>query len=64
MSTEPSMQRTVRTSRWWASSSAGARVWGVISSSLGSGPMVSASRTKAQPLGVCQVVVRIFVPGS
>ncbi len=25
--------------------------------------MVSASRTKAQPVGVCQVVLRMFVPG-
>jgi hypothetical protein len=28
------------------------------------GPMVSASRTTAQPVGRCQVVLRMFVPGS
>ena len=28
------------------------------------GPIVSASRTIAQPVGVCQVVLRMLVPGS
>ena len=49
---------------WSASSSAGGRVWGVISSSWSRGPIVSAVRTTIHPLGVFQVVSRTFVPGS
>ena len=49
---------------WSASSSAGGRVCGVISSSWSQGPMVRASRTTIQPVGVFQVVARTFVPGS
>ena len=63
-STLPSRQRTVRTSRWSASSSAGGRVWGVILSSCSWGPIVNASRTTIQPDGDFQVVTRTFVPGS
>ena len=54
----------MRTSMWSASSSAGGRVCGVISSSWSKGPIVSAVRTTIQPVGVFQVVVRTFVPGS
>ena len=54
----------MRTSRWSASSSAGGRVWGVISSSPCRGPMVSASRTTIQPAGVFQVVTSVLVPAS
>ena len=49
---------------WSASSSAGGRVCGVISSSWSLGPMVSASRTRIQPVGVFHVVATMFVPGS
>ena len=63
-STSPSRQATVRTSKWSASSSAGGRVCGVISSSPRLGPIVSASRTTAQPLWVFQVVTSTLVPGS
>ena len=49
---------------WSPSSSAGGRVWGVISSSPSRGPIVSASRTMTQPVGVFQVVATMFVPGS
>jgi len=49
---------------WSASSSAGGRVCGVISSSCWCGPIVSASRTISQPPGVFQVVRIVFVPGS
>jgi len=34
------------------------------SSTSRQGPMHSASRTTAQPVGVIQVVSRMFVPGS
>ena len=54
----------MRTSRCWASSSAGGRVWGVTSSSCSVGPMVRASRIITQPVGVFQVVSRMLVPGS
>ena len=59
----PSRHSTVRTSMCSASSSAGGRVCGVTSSSWSRGPIVSASRTTTQPLGVFQVVSRTFVPG-
>ena len=49
---------------WSASSSAGGRVWGVTESSWSRGPIVSASRTTIQPLGVFHVVSSTFVPGS
>src|SRR6476659_2946343 len=49
---------------WAASSSAGGRVCGVISSSWSRGPMVSASRTSSQPVGVRQVVIITFVPAT
>ncbi len=49
---------------WSASSSAGGRECGVTSSSPSRAPMVSASRTTIQPVGVFQVVARMFVPGS
>ena len=49
---------------WSPSSSAGGRVCGVISSSPAYGPIVSASRTSIQPIGVFHVVTRTFVPGS
>ncbi len=58
------MHSTVRTSMWSPSSSAGARVCGVTSSSWDRGPIVSASRTTIHPLGVFQVVTSTFVPGS
>ena len=54
----------MRTSMWSASSSAGGRVCGVISSSWSHGPIVSASRTTTQPDGVFHVVTSTFVPGS
>ena len=49
---------------WSASSSAGGRVCGVTESSWSRGPIVSASRTTIQPLGVFHVVSSTFVPGS
>jgi hypothetical protein len=49
---------------WSPSSSAEGRVCGVIRSSPWLAPMVSASRTRTQPVGVFQVVARTFVPGS
>ena len=49
---------------WSPSVSGGGRVCGVTSSSPRVGPMVSASRTRAQPVGVRQVVATVFVPGS
>ena len=49
---------------WSPSSSAGGRVCGVMVSSPERGPIVSASRTSIQPVGVCQVVTSVFVPGS
>ena len=58
------MHSTVRTSMWSPSSSAGGRVCGVIASSCPRGPIVSASRTTIQPVGVFQVVTSTFVPGS
>src|SRR4051794_21518765 len=58
------MHSTVRTSTWSASSSAGGRVCGVTVSSPVRGPIVSASRTSTQPLGVFHVVTRLLVPGS
>src|SRR3954451_18505345 len=58
------MHSTHRTSRCWASSSAGGRVCGVIVSSQRRGPIVSASRTTIQPPGACHVVTSVFVPGS
>ena len=64
ISTVPSRQRTVRTRRWSASSSAGGRVCGVTLSSDSRGPIVSASRTTTQPDGVFHVVERTFEPGS
>ena len=39
-------------------------MWGVTSSSWVRGPIVSASRTMIHPVGVCQVVNNVFVPGS
>ena len=51
-------------SMWSASSSTGGRVCGVIRSSPCCGPIVRASRTRAQPVGVFQVVAKTFVPGS
>ena len=54
----------VRTSMCSASSSAGGRVCGVTESSRSVGPIVSASRTTIQPLGVFHVVTSTFVPGS
>ena len=60
----PSTHSIVRTSRWSASSSVGGRVCGVIVSCRGAGPIVSASRTTTQPVGVCQVVSSTFVPGT
>jgi hypothetical protein len=54
----------VRTSMWSASSSVGGRVCGVTVSSCVRGPIVSASRTTIQPVGVCQVVTSVLVPGS
>ena len=54
----------MRTSMWSPSSSAGGRVWGVISSSPRRGPIVRASRTMIHPVGVFQVVSRVLVPGS
>ena len=59
----PSRHTAVRTSRCSASSSAGGRVCGVVSSGPVRGAMVSASRTSSHPLGVCQVVTSTFVPG-
>jgi len=53
-----------RTSMWSASASAGGRVCGVVSSSSSCEPIVSASRTRTQPDGVFQVVVKTLVPGS
>ena len=58
------MHLTVRTSTWSASSSVGGRVCGVIVSSPRRGPIVSASRTIAHPVGVFQVVTSVLVPGS
>ncbi len=58
------MQTTVRTSMWSASSSVGGRVCGVTVSSWVRGPIVSASRTRIQPVGVFQVVSTTLVPGS
>jgi hypothetical protein len=58
------MHSTVRTSAWSASSSNGGRVCGVIRSSIRRGPIVSASRTTIQPVGTCQVVTSVLVPGS
>ncbi len=58
------MHSTVRTSMWSPSSSAGGRVCGVIVSVSPAGPIVSASRTTTQPVGVFQVVTSTFVPGS
>ena len=49
---------------WSPSSSAGGRVWGVTASAPSVGPMVSASRTTIQPIGVFHVVTSTFVPGS
>ena len=49
---------------WSPSSSAGGRVWGVTESAPAYGPIVSASRTTIQPIGVFQVVTSMFVPGS
>ena len=49
---------------WSPSSSAGGRVWGVTSSSPCRGPIVSESRTRIHPRGVCQAVMMLFVPGS
>jgi hypothetical protein len=49
---------------WSASSSAGGRVCGVTLSSPRRGPMVRASMTSTQPVGVFQVVIRVLVPGS
>jgi hypothetical protein len=49
---------------WSASSSVGGRVCGVIVSSPWRSPMVSASLTRIQPVGVRHVVARVFVPGS
>ena len=63
-STRPSMHSIVRTSMWSPSSSAGGRVWGVTESAPAYGPIVRASRTTIQPIGVFQVVTRMFVPGS
>ena len=60
----PSRHSTVRTSMWSASSSAGGRVCGVTASSWSRGPIVSASRTTIQPVGVFHVVTSTFVPGS
>ena len=55
----------MRTSMWSASSSAGGRVCGVIVSSPSRGPIVSASRTSAQPPpGTCQLVMTVLEPGS
>ena len=64
ISTSPSMPVTVRTSTCSVSSSAGGRVCGVTASGPWDGPTTSASFTTAQPLGVRQVVVITFVPGS
>ena len=47
-----------------ASSSAGGRVCGVTVSAPCRGPITSASCTRSQPPGVCQVVVRTLVPGT
>jgi hypothetical protein len=58
------MHSTVRISMWSASSSVGGRVCGVIVSSPRRGPIVSASRTTAQPLGIFQTVISVLVPGS
>src|SRR3954469_21519004 len=58
------MHSIVRTSRCSPSSSAGGRVCGVTVSSPIRGPIVSASRTSAQPVGVFHVVTSVFVPGS
>ena len=60
----PPMHLAVRTSAWSASSSAGGRVWGVTVSFWRRGPIVSASRTTAQPVGVLHDVTSEFVPGS
>ena len=39
-------------------------MWGVTTSSVVRGPIVSASRTSTQPDGVFHVVSRTFVPGT
>ena len=49
---------------WSPSSSAGGRVCGVIVSSPSRGPIVNASRTTIQPVGVFQLVTSTLVPGS
>ncbi len=48
---------------WSPSSSAGGLVWGVTVSSCSRGPMVSASLTTIQPVGVFHVVSSTLVPG-
>src|SRR3954447_4563166 len=49
---------------WSASSSVGGRVCGVTVSSPRRGPIVSASRTVAHPVGVFHAVIKVLVPGS
>ena len=56
------MHSTVLTSMWSPSSSAGGRVCGVIVSSPPRGPIVNASRTTIQPVGVFQLVVEHVGP--
>ena len=58
------MHVAVRTSAWSASSSNGGRVCGVTVSSPRRGPIVSASRTTTQPVGVFHDVTSVLVPGS
>jgi hypothetical protein len=53
-----------RTSAWLASWSNGGRVCGVSVSSPRRGPIVSASRTTTQPVGVFHDVTSVLVPGS
>ena len=58
------MQVAVRTSVCDASQSIGGRVCGVTQSSVSCGPIVNASRTTIQPVGVFHVVSITFVPGT
>ena len=62
----PWTQRAVRTRTWWESKSEGGRVCAValVDSRERHLPMISASRTIIQPVGVIQVVSTMFVPGS
>jgi len=60
----PYVHSTVRTRTWWASKSLGGRVWDVAARAVRSrhGPIRSASRTTAQPVGVIHVVSRSSCP--